>query len=109
MTDDRLTRQQYRKKIEMLADSVIEGVKEYDQEPPEAVFETVDGSELVFKTHLFTDVLSYSEPEEWSHLVADDETDYRTVLQAMAFSAVRSDVWDELHNRDADLESLRDE
>jgi len=103
MSENSLTRQEYHDRIEMLADSVIEGIEEYDQEPADAVFEAVDSSGLVLKTHYFTDVLSYSEPEEWSHLVADDETNYRQVLQAMAFDAVRTDVWEELHDRDIDL------
>jgi len=47
---------------------------------------------------------SHNEPEEWKHMVS--ETDYwREVLNAMAFTVFRHDVYEEMKDRGFDVYS----
>lgn len=85
---------EYRDKVETLAQNAIDATEEFDQPLGDAVFENVDSSELVIYNHYHTDVLDLSDegPQEWGAFVSDGDS-WREVLQAMAFSALESDVW----------------
>lgn len=73
---------------------------EYEQELSEAVFESVDSHQWVIYTHYNLQVLHRSRngPEEWKHLVADGDS-WQEVVQAMAFEAMRNDLWDEIRRQ----------
>jgi hypothetical protein len=89
-----LTYADYRDRVTLMAEMAVEHSEERDQELAEAVFEEVDSSQLVIYTSHHTDVLDHSDegPQEWNHFVSDGDS-WRDVLQAMAFDALRNDVW----------------
>jgi len=83
----------YRDTVESLAEHAINQHNE-GQPLADAVFEQVDSSQLVIYSSNHTDVLDLSDegPQEWNHFVSDGDS-WREVLQAMAFDALRNDVW----------------
>jgi len=97
MTDE-LTKAEYDQHVTDMAQFALNRVDEYDQELADAVFEEVDSSQYVIYTSYHTDVLDHSDegPQEWKHFVSDGDS-WREVLQAMAFDALRSDVWAEVN------------
>lgn len=101
MSDDNISYQEYRNEIESIVDSIEDEMVEYDDDLAELVFEHVDSHQWVIYHSYSTDILDHSEPDEWKHLVGDDD-DYQRVLTAMAFSAMRKDVWEEINRRGLD-------
>jgi hypothetical protein len=89
-----LTYADYRDRVKTMAEMAVKHSEEYDQELADAVFEEVDSSQLVIYNSYHTDVLDHSDegPQEWNHFVSDGDT-WREVIQAMAFDALRNDVW----------------
>jgi len=69
-------------------------------ELPELVFEEADQSIYTMSADRCLSLLRQSPngPQEWSHLVGDADG-WRDVIRAMAFSAYRVDLWDELRDR----------
>lgn len=108
MANEEPTREDYRNEIQMMADSVEEGVREYDQNVHEAMHETVDGSQWVIYTNMTIKALYYadSEPDEWKHMVADGDS-WQEVVQALAYKMMEGDVYEELRRRDV-LDELHD-
>lgn len=95
--------EEYFRRIEMMADSVEEGVDTFDQNVADAVWEEVDASRMVIYTHECLAVLHYAQtqPEEWRHLAGDSD-EWEKIIQAMAFDIIRNDLWEEVHRRNLD-------
>ena len=92
----------YYDEVEFLVDCIVEEYEEYpEQELTGIVVETIDSSQMVIYNTYHLDILQYSrnEPEEWKHLVGENDG-YKAVIQAMAFDVLRIDVWEELNDRD---------
>jgi len=99
MSDNSISFREYREEIEFIVDVIEERLADNpDAELSELVFEEIDSHQWVIYNGYHTDVLSHTEPDEWKHFIGDD-SDYREVLQAMTFSAMRKDVWEEIHDR----------
>jgi hypothetical protein len=97
--DDNITYREYQNEIESLADTVEdENQEREDVELGQLVFETIDGHQWIIYHGYPLQVLQHTDPEEWKHYVGDD-SDHREVLQAMAYSAMRKDLWEELYDR----------
>jgi len=92
------TKEKYYNYVNSTVESIIE---EYENEYPlsEAVFDSVDSSNIVMYYSYNMDILQNSdnEPQEWKHFVSDNDY-YKEVIQAMAFTVFRQDVWDKLHD-----------
>lgn len=91
----------YRDRINTMADVIEEALEDDpDLYLSELVFEEVDSSRIAMFTHEAIAALKHSdsEPEEWKHLVADDDS-WQDVIRAMAFDMARIDLWEELHDR----------
>jgi hypothetical protein len=95
---------EYRERLEMMAD-VIEDRLDDDPELEitELVFEEVDSCHMVIYTHDALNALRFCDegPSEWKHLVAETDS-WQKVIMALAFDAVRNDLWAELNRRDLD-------
>jgi len=97
----------YRERINLMAD-VIEDVLDdeltEDEDPDdllnELVFEQVDSSRMCFVTSESLAALKHSDngPTEWKHLDSDGDS-WQQVITAMAFDAVRADLWEKLYQR----------
>jgi predicted CopG family antitoxin len=97
--DERISRREYEQEIESMAERIIRESGEYDREMSEIVHEDVDSHQWVIYSSHHADVLAHAdEPDDWKHLVADG-ADWRESMQAMAFAALRSDVWAEIHRQ----------
>jgi len=94
------TREDYRDSIELMADEIEDNLGEY-ADISNAVFEQVDSSRWVFITSKAMKALEYADndPEAWRGFVGPHET-WQEVIQAMAFTAVRGDLYDELRDRE---------
>lgn len=99
---DEMTYGDYREEIEFIADMIEERHSEDPVafEESEAVHEEVDSHQWIIYTAYHLDILQHSdeEPQEWKHLVADGDS-WRDVIQALAFDAMRNDVWEDLDDR----------
>ena len=98
---------EYRDVIETMADAIEHAIEEYPEDYDdlsELVFEEVDSSQYIIYTHHNLDVLKHADtqPDEWKHLV-EDGAGYQEVLQAMAFEAMRYDLYDELNDRNVEI------
>lgn len=90
------SRQAYSDFIDTCVEQATIGITEYDQPRSEAVFESVDGTGPTIYWYEALGALRYSGgPEEWQHLVGDDDS-WMQVLTAMAFDAIRMDVYEQL-------------
>ena len=98
MSDDTITYREYHNEITSIVDTIETQLNEQDTELPELVFRMVDTHEWIIYGGYHTEILDHSEPDGWKPLVSDTD-DYQQVLRAMAFSAMRKDVWEELHER----------
>lgn len=87
--------------VDIIIDEYEESLKE---EPANAIWETVDSSEMIIYYSNNMDILQYSqnEPEEWEHLVSDGDS-WKEVIQAMAYRTMEIDIWEELNDRDIEL------
>lgn len=95
---DNISRAEYQSGIEQIVD-IIEDEAETEDDINELVFDSVDSHQWIIYTSYHLDVLRHSDgPEEWKHLVGDGD-DWRDVIQAMAFDAMRTDVWEEIGTR----------
>lgn len=92
------TRADYRQAVEAMAESVVEGVREWDQELSEAVYEAIDGSQFLIYHTKAIKALEYSqnEPFEWKPFAQGD--DWRGAITGMAYTVLRQDVYDELES-----------
>jgi hypothetical protein len=104
--DDVNNRKQYRQYINEFCDILID---EYDLEKDDDAYHTISMQVDQTKAHLYYSynmtILQFSdnEPHEWNMYVDDNESNYRKVIQAMAYVTLRQDVIDELEDRDIDL------
>lgn len=93
----------YRQYVEQAVDYLLESFEEDADEGDlsELVFEAADSDRIIMFYSNNLKVLDHSEnePEEWKHMVGEDEG-YRRVLQIMAFDVFRQDLWEELDRRD---------
>lgn len=66
----------------------------------ECVFEAADNSDLLQNVDTAFDVLktSSTNPDEWEPYVRN-ESDYREVIQAMAFAVIKRDIWNKIDRR----------
>jgi len=94
------SRQAYSDFIDTCVEQTITGIEEYDQPRSEAVFESVDGTRPTIYWYEALGALRYSGgPDEWKHLVGEDAR-WTEVLCAMAFDAIRIDVYEQLPSED---------
>jgi hypothetical protein len=94
------SRQAYDEFIEMLVEQTVRGIEECDQPRSEAVFESVDGTRPTIYWYEALGALRYSGgPDEWKHLV-DEDARWTGVLCAMAFDAIRMNVYEQLPPED---------
>jgi hypothetical protein len=91
-----MNQQEYDDIVQMHAEQCVKESND-DDELSDIVFESVESSEITFKTNLALDALRHSHngPQEWQHLVRDGDS-WQEVVRALAFDAVRTDVWDEI-------------
>ena len=88
--------------VQIIADIIQDRL---DEDPNmdiyEAVHENVDSSRWIIYHHKTIKVLEHSDndPDEWEHYVSD-MSDWRSVIQAMAFDCMRNDIYDELSRRE---------
>lgn len=98
---DELTQRGYDERIDTMADVIEERLEDDPvREASDMVFEEIDSSQLVIYNRYHLPALHYSEngPQEWHHMV-DDSSSTHEVLQAMLYSAMEADLYDELRNR----------
>jgi len=103
MSDNDMTRREYQTEIESIVNHIEDRLSEDpESELSEMVFEEVDSHEWIIYTSYHLDILQHTSegPQEWKHFVSDGD-DYQSVIQAMAFDALRNDVWAEIHDRDS--------
>jgi len=69
------------------------------------VQEHIDGDRIIinFRNCIHVLELSENEPEERKNYITDN-SNYREVIRAMAYSVFRRDIYDEIADRDIDLE-----
>ena len=97
---------EYRQYINEWVDILIE---EYDIKNDNDPYHTIGQNIGDSHAHMYYSnnmtVLKYSDnnPEEWHIYVEENETDYRKVLQAMAYATLQVDIQEEIHNRDIEL------
>jgi hypothetical protein len=100
MADPPNSYEEYRERVDMLAGVIVE---EYDEaDDPDVhglVHQSVDSSRLITHTPAITLRYYDNEPDQFRHLI-DDGDNFRRHLQALAFAALRSDVYEELRKRD---------
>lgn len=106
-----ITYRQYRDEVRSYAGSILDEVEahadapldshRFDDELSEFVLESVDGHSWVLYYGYNLAILQHAdnEPEEWMTYVDPDETFYRRVLNAMAYTAFRADVFDEVNRQ----------
>mgnify|MGYP006934465125 CR=1 FL=1 len=94
------SKEAYDEFIEILVEQTVTAIEEYDQPRSEAVFESVDGTRPTIYWYEALGALRYSGgPDEWKHLVGEDDR-WTQVLTAMAFDAIRINVYEELPSED---------
>lgn len=100
MSERNLTLDEYRNSVEIMAEEAIIAEEEYDQAIQDAVFQEVDSAHCIIYYSYNTDVLDHAknEPEEWNIHVTEDSS-WKEVIQAMAFSALRMDVYEEVQRQ----------
>lgn len=102
MTDD-INLTEYRDEVESTAQTILDKLEDYPEDYDdewEVIHETVDFHGYVTKNHLFLPVIQFAsnDPEEWKTYVKDSEENHWKVLGAMAYTAFRADVYDEIEN-----------
>lgn len=103
MSDD-ITQEQYDNEVASTALTILGKIEEYPEDYGDdewkAVHEEVDFHDYVTKRHCFLSVLQYTErgPEEWQTYAEDNEKNHWKVLKAMAYTAFRADVYDEVQS-----------
>lgn len=105
MSND-ITYREYRNEIESIAENVLDIEEQYPDDYSdisEIIWEEVDSHQWVIYNSYNLDVLKHAdnEPEEWKHLVSDDD-DWRKVLSVMAYKAMENDVWEEVNRQKDD-------
>lgn len=94
--------QEYYESVELAVDYIEEALEEDPQaEISELVWEEVDTSEYIiyYEKNMTVLEVSDNEPGEWKHLVSEGD-DWRNVIQALAYSTMEQDIWDEVRDRD---------
>lgn len=99
--NDHITRREYQAEVESTALTILDKFEEYPEDYDdisEVVFTDVDSHEYVKWNHNHLHVLRHSEigPEEWQTYVEDGEENHHAVLQAMAYTAFRADVYEQI-------------
>ena len=101
-----ITQQEYKNEVEATAETVIDIYNEYKEDYAlihEVIHEEIDNHQWIIYNAYHLDILKYAdnEPEGWYIYVSDENmSDYRNVLQAMAYVSLQLDVTDkvsELH------------
>lgn len=92
-----MNQQEYDERIRVLAEECIEEANGDAADISGVVFDAVDASRMVFVTDRALEALQHSHagPQEWQHLVADGDS-WQEVISALAFDAVRTDVFAEI-------------
>jgi hypothetical protein len=100
---DRDKREQYRSAIQMSADVIEDRLEEdpHGRDVSELVFNEIDSSQWIIYNARNLAVLRFAdnEPTEWQAFV-EDGAHWRDVIQAMAFTAMRMDLYGECRERD---------
>lgn len=99
MSDNEISYQEHWDEIESIANIIEDQYDPDSDELSEIVFNSVDSHQWIMYHGYPVQILQYTEPDDWTHFV-NDSSDYRDVLSAMAFSAMRKDVWGEIRERD---------
>ncbi len=100
-----ITKQQYDDEVESTAKIIVDAINEYPEDyaddPWVAIHEDVDNHEWITYSGYHLHILEHSDegPVEWKQYVEDDETSYRKVIEAMAYTAFRADVSQEVFDR----------
>jgi len=98
------SKEKYYNHVNFLVDCIEKEYNEYlENDLHDIIFETVDSSEIMIYNGYHMDILqnSNNEPQEWKHLV-DESDHWQKVISAMAYDVLRSDVWEEINERDID-------
>lgn len=93
MTNDNITREEYNESITTNAEAILEEYEEWDSDLQEDIVLTAENHEWIIYSGYQTDILDASdtEPFDWKHRI-DDDSSYRDVLRAMAYSVLRQDI-----------------
>lgn len=92
---DTLTHQDYRDRIELLAEIVLDEHGARDDYPlPEVIFDVLDGDQYTIYSKYYYPVLYYSEhdAEAFDHFGVPEGDDWDDLLQRAVFEAMRADV-----------------
>lgn len=90
--------------VNFTVDCIIEELKEEDvQDVQYLIHEHLDSADIMIHYGHDMDILqnSRNEPEEWKHMVNEDEG-WRQVINTMAYTVFRQDVYEELEERGID-------
>ena len=99
MADPPDSYEEYRERVGMFAGAIAaEFERSDDPDVHEHVHQMVDSARLVTHTPAITLRYYDNEPGEFRHLI-DDGDNFRRHLQALAFAALRADVYEELRER----------
>lgn len=98
--DNRTEYQKYYDAVETCVD-VIENRLEEGGELSELVWQELDSSEYImyYSKNMVVLQESTNDPGEWKHLVSDSDS-WQDVIQALAYSTMEQDLWDEIRDRD---------
>lgn len=93
-------RQEYYQYVE---ESVGFFIDELNQEETDIHYQinmNIDQSRIIMMYSNNLKVLQYSDkkPQEWSHLVGNDESNWRKVIQSMAYDVFRQDFYQKLQS-----------
>lgn len=107
MSDNDITRQEYREEIRSTAETVIEETEEYhecsiysdrfEDKLVDEINTTADWHQWVSYYGYALDVLSVadSDPEEWWIYVKEDEKNHMAIIREMARACFRQDLYEE--------------
>lgn len=94
MSNDKISREEYRDTVKYDAEAILEECEEYDNvNLQEQINVTVENHQWLIYNGYQTDILDASdtEPFDWKHRI-DDDSSYYDVLRAMAYSVLRQDI-----------------
>lgn len=104
MSNNDISWEEYREEINSMADEVERTMEEYPEDYDdeyELIWELIDSHQWVIYSGYHYDVLKHNQAGlgEWEHYVEGYDT-ITDILQALAFCALREDLYDELFHRE---------
>lgn len=95
------SRQDYYQYVNESVNIFIDELNEDISDIHHSISMNVDQSRIIMMYSNNLTVLQYSdnEPQEWSHLVGNDESNWRKVIQSMAYDVFRQDFYEKLEEK----------